>query len=702
MPQSARRAAWLLAVCLVVGVTASSCRRDPTPRVAGLPDTIDFNFHVKPILSDRCFACHGPDARVRKATLRFDRKEIAFATLPSGRTAIVAGKAGKSALVARIMSTDPKVMMPPPDSHLSLSDYERAVLVRWIEQDAEWKPHWSFIPPKKPAVPAVKNAGWPRNDIDRFILHALEARGRVPAKEAPRETLIRRVSFDLTGLPPTIEEIDSFVQDTRPDAYDRLVDRLLASPAYGERMANEWMDVARYADSHGYQDDGMRAMWPWRDWVISAFNRNLSFDTFITWQLAGDLLPNPTQEQRLATGFNRNHMQSQEGGVVDEEYRTEYVVDRVNTFGRAFLGLSVECARCHDHKYDPVTQKEFYQLFSFFNNVNETGQIAISGVPSPTVILTDASADARLAVLREKIEPIAEATRIDAPAYDAAFLAWLSRAARAPQALAASHVRGLIAHLPLGSSRRATELKKGDPKRHERSTTVPIVRFDNRANARAFAKADGETDRVPETIPGVVGGAQLLRGDNQIQFGEKVAFFERNEPFSVALWIRIEKAETAGPLVARAGDLDHGRRGYEIILRKDGTFTAGLHHVFPDNSIEIETTQPVSAREWHHLALTYDGSSRAAGLRLFLDGALAESRPRVDHLRRSILYSGDAKTRSSEVMPPLRIGRRHDETLQDVAVDEFRVYDRQIPSLEVAALARVGDPLAAALTVPAD
>ena len=355
-------------------VIVAACGRR-APEVAGVPEVVDFNFHVKPILSDRCFKCHGPDERARKASLRLDIKDRAFGELPSGHRAIVPGSLRRSALVGRILSTDPKVMMPAPESNLALTDYEKAVLVRWVEQGADWKPHWSLIPPRKPAVPSVRQTAWPRGDIDRFVLATLESKGLTPSPEAPRETWLRRVTLDLTGLPPTLDEIDEFVADASADAHEKVVDRLLASPAYGEQMAAEWLDVARYADSHGYQDDGMRQMWPWRDWVIAAFNRNLRFDAFITWQLAGDLLPQPTQEQRLATGFNRNHMQTQEGGVVPEEYRTEYVIDRVNTFGRAFLGLSVECARCHDHKYDPITQKEFYRLYSFFNNNNETGQI---------------------------------------------------------------------------------------------------------------------------------------------------------------------------------------------------------------------------------------------------------------------------------------------------------------------------------------
>ena len=354
----------LLVVGAAIALVAMACRRPASVAVAGVPDVVDFNFHVKPLLSDRCFKCHGPDDRARKAGLRFDIRDAAFGELPSGRRAVVAGDTRRSELVRRILSTDPKVMMPAPDSHLALTDVERATLVRWIEQGAEWKPHWAFIVPTRPAVPPTKTSGWARSDVDRFVLATLESKGLAPSPEAPRETLLRRVSMDLTGLPPTLAEIDAFVADHSPDAYERVVDRLLASPAYGEHMAVEWLDLARYADSHGYQDDGMRTMWPWRDWVISAFNRNMPLDQFVTWQLAGDLLPAATDEQRLATGFNRNHMQSQEGGVVAEEYRVEYVADRVNTLGRAFLGVSVECARCHDHKYDPISQKDYFRLFS--------------------------------------------------------------------------------------------------------------------------------------------------------------------------------------------------------------------------------------------------------------------------------------------------------------------------------------------------
>lgn len=355
-----------------------------------VPEVISFNFHVKPILSDKCFLCHGPDAGTREAGLRFDTKEGAFAALGEFKDhyAIVPGKPAESKLVYRVTNNDPKVRMPPVDSNLSLSDYEKKVLVKWIEQDAKWESHWSFIPPVKPTVPSIINEGWPKNEIDYFIARKFEAKGLNPSKKASKEKLIRRLYFDLTGLPPKIEEIDDFLKDNRTDAYEKVVDRLLNSQAYGERMSSDWLDVARYADSHGYQDDLERTMWPWRDWVIHAFNANLPFDSFVIWQLAGDLLNNPTKEQILATGFNRNHKITQEGGVVDEEYRIEYVMDRTITTSKALIGITMECSRCHDHKYDPISQKEFYQMFSFFNQVKEKGRIEYGEIPTPNIELT--------------------------------------------------------------------------------------------------------------------------------------------------------------------------------------------------------------------------------------------------------------------------------------------------------------------------
>jgi hypothetical protein len=348
---------------------------DSTTFQGKLPKVVDFNFHIKPILSDRCFACHGPDKNSRKADIRLDEEKFAFMMLDSLEESylIKPGDLDESLVFHRITSQDDEVKMPPPESNLSLSDYEIELMRKWIKQGAEWKPHWSFIKPEKASLPKVKQTDWPQNVIDYFILDQLEAMNKQPAARASKEKLLRRLSFDLTGLPPDLETIDAFLADGSGKVFENLVDEYLASPAYGERMATEWVDLARYAETNGIHHDLERNMWPWRDWVINAFNENMGYDQFVTWQLGGDLLPDPTYGQQLATAFNRNNRTTQECGSLDEEFRVSYVIDRTNTFGKAFMGLTVECAQCHDHKYDPISQKEYYQLSAFFNQVPEKG-----------------------------------------------------------------------------------------------------------------------------------------------------------------------------------------------------------------------------------------------------------------------------------------------------------------------------------------
>lgn len=340
----------------------------------GLPQNIDFNFHVRPILSDRCFQCHGPDENARKANLRLDVEEGMFSKIKDKEVLpVVAGKPSESELIARILSNEIETVMPTPESNLSLTAEEKAILVKWVEQGAEWKTHWAFNTPEKAELPHLENADWPKNEIDYFVLDKLESLNLKPSPEAEKETLIRRLSFDLNGLPPTPEEIDNFKNDTSEKAYENLVDRLLASPRYGERWAWEWLDVARYSDTNGFQGDFTRDMWPWRDWIIQALNTNMPFDEFTVKQLAGDLLPNATNNDILATAFNRNHTYNTEGGTIPEETRVTNVFDRVETTGTAWLGLTFNCARCHDHKFDNITQKEYYQLFDYFNQTSEEG-----------------------------------------------------------------------------------------------------------------------------------------------------------------------------------------------------------------------------------------------------------------------------------------------------------------------------------------
>ncbi len=382
---------FLTGCILLLAACTQNTEHNQAEQTPALPEIVDFNFHVKPILSDRCFKCHGPDPNTREAGLRLDTEEGAFAALgdTGERHAIIPKDTANSTILSRIYTQDPDDIMPPPESNLTLTEREKTIIRRWIEQGAEWKEHWSFIPPEKPEVPEIEDEDRASNEIDHFILARLEQEGLSPAPAAEAEKLLRRVSFDLTGLPPSIEEIEAFRNDHSEEAYAKIVDRLLSTDAYAEKMASHWMDIARYADTHGYQDDLERTMWPWRDWVIHAFRKNMPYDSFIVWQLAGDLLPNPTREQVIATAFNRNHKITQEGGVIPEEYRVEYVSDRTTTFGTAFLGLTLECAKCHDHKYDPVTQKDFYSLYAFFNNVPEVGLIEPYGaIPEPYIELT--------------------------------------------------------------------------------------------------------------------------------------------------------------------------------------------------------------------------------------------------------------------------------------------------------------------------
>lgn len=351
---------------------------------------IDFNRDIKPILSDKCFACHGPDAAAKKIKLRLDSEASALADLGKGRRAIAPGKPEQSELVRRITAADEFERMPPATSGHKLSPREIELLTEWIRQGARWQQHWAFIAPVRPALPKVKNTAWPKNAIDYFVLAKLEAAGLTPSPEADRATLLRRVSFDLTGLPPTVKESDDFLNDKSPNAYEKVVDRLLASPRFGERLAFEWLDAARYADTNGYQLDGERSMWRWRDWVINAYNRNLPFDQFTIQQLAGDLLPRPANstaalDQLIATAFNRNHRGNSEDGLIPEEYRIEYIVDRVDTTSTVFLGLTMGCARCHNHKFDPFTQREYYQLSAFFNSIPEDGRASNYGNSAPWI-----------------------------------------------------------------------------------------------------------------------------------------------------------------------------------------------------------------------------------------------------------------------------------------------------------------------------
>jgi hypothetical protein len=615
----------------------------------------DFNFQVRPILADRCFKCHGPDEKARKAKLRLDLPESAYAIRDpqTGKRAIVPRHPEQSELAKRITTSDDDDRMPPVASNLTLTGEEKELLQRWIEQGAEYKPHWAFIPVRKPAVPAPKEQARARNPIDAFVLNRLAREGLGLSAEASRETLIRRLSFDLRGLPPSVQEIDDFLADSSQNAYERLVDKFLAAPAYGEHLANDWLDLARFADTYGYQNDVERDMSPWRDWVIHAFNDNLPYDQFITWQLAGDLLPSPSRDQVLATAFNRLHRQTNEGGSVEEEFRIEYVSDRVATAGTAFLGLTLGCARCHDHKYDPVTQKDFYRMSAFFDNIDESGLYShfTRATPSPSLLLYATGEEAKHKALLAKIHT--KETELDqlANLAEPGFNSWLTSADHtipAPKPVAAF----------------SFEVITNDSTPDNISTNAATL-------------VDG-----PELEEGKSGKAIKFSGDNSVVC-KGAGAFHRTSPFSFSLWLKpTEKQERAVIFHRSRSWTDSGSRGYELLL-EDGIPTFSLIHFWPGNALKVGAKKSLPFGEWSHLVITYDGSSRVDGLRLWLGGEPVPLETVRDNLYKDIVHRaewGDAEV--GEVQLTLA-GRFRDSGFKNGLIDEFEVFDRCLTPGEV-------------------
>jgi hypothetical protein len=626
-----------------------------TPAALPAADKVDFTRDVLPILSDSCFPCHGPDAKTRKAGLRLDTRDGAFKK-KKDRAMLVPGKSADSEVYRRVSSRDADEVMPPPDANRKLTPKQIDILRRWIDEGAAWGTHWAFAPlPRDVPIPAVGDAPWPRGDLDRFVLARLEKQRLKPSPEATREAWLRRVTLDLTGLPPTLDEVTAFVADRRPDAYERVVGRLLASPRFGERMAADWLDVARFADTHGYQHDRARPMWPYRDWVVRAFNRSQPFDEFLTWQLAGDLLPGATKEQRLATAFNRLHMQNEEGGIVEEEFRVAYVVDRVNTMGTAFLGLTFECSRCHDHKFDPITMKDFYGLFAFFQNIDEAGQTSYftNPIAVPTLLLSTAEQDAKLARLEKQIRAKEAELAAERQKARAAFAGWLGKRGKQPE------VPGLVAAYGFDDWK------------------------DKRVGNAADPKRPGSAHEGPKPAPGKVGQGALLSGENGFTF-PGVGHFSRVDSFTLALWVQaLDLAPRAVVVHHSKAPVDAGSRGYELLLEK-GHVAFGLHHMWPGESLKVRTKKAVAAKTWAHVAVTYDGSGRAAGVAVYLDGMPAEVEVIRDGLRKDITYGGGE--------PDLAIGYRfRDNGFKGGLVDEFRVYGRALTPLEIADVAGKDD-----------
>jgi hypothetical protein len=627
---------------------------------------VDFNRDIKPILSDKCFACHGPDATAKKIKLRLDSEAAALADLGKGRRAIVPSHPEQSELVRRITAEDEFERMPPVSSGHKLTPREIELLTEWIKQGARWQQHWAFVAPARPPLPTVKNAAWPKNAIDAFVLAKLEREGLQPSPEADRATLLRRVTFDLTGLPPALKELDDFLNDQSPNAYEKVVNRLLASPRYGERMAFQWLNAARYADTNGYQIDGERSMWRWRDWVIEAFNANKPYDQFAIEQLAGDLLPKPSDpqralDQRIATGFNRNHRGNSEDGLVPEEYFVEYVVDRVDTTSTVFLGLTIGCARCHNHKYDPITQRDYYQLYAYFNSIREDGRVPNFWNAAPFIYAPTRQQQRQLKQMNAEIaqtdRQLMLMLKMTAPAQrqwertlsSSAGQQWFSR-------------DGLLLHHALDESAR-------------------VMIDESVLAATGASKPDKPAEMAfregsPVYVPSPTGQAVEFNGKLFFDAGKAANFDYRDrvtdykDKFAISAWFYPE-SENSGAIVTRmrddSGEKDRGlpkNKGYGVFFI-NGKIHFNLVGVWADDSYRVETAEQLPAKQWHHVLATFDGTLPYERVRIYIDGLQQKLKINNDRLFRTF----------SDASMNLRIGGGGGPDYRFKGmIDEVRIY----------------------------
>jgi hypothetical protein len=628
-----------------------------------LSQEISYNRDIRPILSENCFSCHGPDSGSRKAGLRLDRFEDATAANKNGRTAIAPKDLTASEMVARITSTDPDEIMPTPESHKKLTAPQIDTLKKWVEQGAAYEAHWSFLPPARPDVPTASGTDWARVPLDHFIAADLQKAGLTPAPEADRATLARRAALDLTGLPPTPETAASFINDTTPDAWEKYLDRLMSLPEWGEHRARYWLDAARYADTHGIHFDNEREMWHYRQWVINAYNRNLPFDQFTTEQLAGDLLPNRTLDQHIASGFNRCNITTNEGGAISEEYIVLYARDRTETTAQVFMGLTAGCAVCHDHKFDPFSAKDFYSLSAFFNN---TTQNAMDGniKETPPVIFVPQSEDApRWATLEAEIPELEKRRQARRNEASAVFDQWLAEAQ--PDAIAKKIPSdALVFHAPLNES-------GGD------KFTITTA-----AGAQAIPCPTG----VGALNGPLANKALRVEPESTLAF-PKAESFEHNRPFSYGAWIHPPKKNSTGAVIARmAAGPEH--RGWDIWLQDDRPATHFVHR-WPDDAIKVTSKKRLAPKKWHHVFFTYDGSGKADGIRLYVDGEPQPLDIEIDALKSTIANDLSFK-----------LGRREsDANIDNIGLQDVRLYDRALAPHEVAAIPRSPE-LAAILAKP--
>ncbi len=614
---------------------------------------VDFAREIRPILSEHCFTCHGPDSNKRKAGLRLDQKESAFSKMESGETPIVPGDVEKSDLLRRIVSTDRDEVMPPPKEHRKLKPAQVELLTRWIKEGAPWTGHWAFQPVQPPAVPVVSGA---TNPIDAFIVEKLNKEGLKPSPAEEPARLLRRLSLDLTGLPPTLAEVDDFTQSAIRDpqsAISTVVNRLLASPHFGERLALPWLDLARYGDTAGYHNDSLREMWLWRDWVIKAFNANKPFDQFTIEQLAGDLLPGATIDQKIATGFMRNVMTSDEGGIIDDEYLNLYIVDRVSTMGITWLGLTVGCAQCHDHKYDPLTQREFYQMYSFFHNVPEKGKDGVRDHnPAPYLLVLSPEQQAELDAKTASVASLEK--RVDE----------LTATLDADQAEWEKQFAGdATTPVPPGPF---TVFPLDETPNGRTETGEPVI---------AALNGDGTF------VEGSIGKSFRTEGKGYVDAGERFGF-EKDQAFSAGAWLRF-KGEGGAPFGKM--EVAPAYRGWDLQI-EGGKPVVHLIHQWPNEIILVRARDALAADKFHHVGFTYDGSGKAAGVKIFVNGRAVPVKAEKDKL------TGTIKTSA-----PFLIGQRGGVTFNG-RIDELHIYPRALKSSEVALLA--GGPDLAIAAIP--
>ena len=639
-----------------------------------IPEKVDFNYHVKPILSDRCYSCHGPDEKSRRAGLRLDLEKTAFMQLSSGKTAIDAGSISGSEMAHRILSNDPDEVMPTPESNLSLTTTEKAILLKWIEQGAEWKEHWSFLPVQDMSNTLSKNF---KNPIDYFVSKKLQTQGMDFSAISSKEKLIRRLYFDLTGLPPSIDEVESFVNSNDKNAYLNIVNKLLDSDEYAERLTMDWLDVSRYADSHGLHADGIRTMWPWRDWVINAFKNNTPYDEFVSVQLSGDMRENASKGEILATAFNRNNPMTAEGGVIDEEWRLNYVFDRTETLGTAVMGLTLMCAKCHDHKFDPISQKDYYQLSAFFNQTREIGMTGDDGDFGPLLFLPDEETELKLNKIKSAIH--LKEKELDTKISELSSFY--------------SYVDNLSKYKSRSIPRKnLIEKVSFDKIRKQRVTSddkILIVQgsFGRETDYIIDNSRDVTSYHNQKLKKGIVGNALEFDGSNQV-FLEKVPNFEWTEPFSAAFWFKTPKRKKGftQSLLTTTGGKNSWWRGWDLTLDDKNHLNLRLISSLPGDAIHVKSTDSLTVNNWHHIAFSYDGSGNSAGINLFLNGEKINEKLIYNNLKKSILPVSSSGIYLQE--QALKIGASGDFSSGDNGwveglFDELFVFNKSISSYEL-------------------